>query len=71
MVRSSSSSRPTSGSKLPKAASWVRFFVNFSKNVTDVCFASGYQNISHFIRSFKKRYGISPSEYRIKGKSSF
>ncbi len=29
-------------------------------NITEVCYASGYRNLSHFIRSFKGKYGVSP-----------
>ncbi|MFP4095199.1 MAG: helix-turn-helix domain-containing protein [Cyclobacteriaceae bacterium] len=32
--------------------------------VTDVCFAVGYNNTSHFIRSFKKFYGCTPKQYQ-------
>ena len=32
-------------------------------NITEICEACGYKNISHFIRSFKKKYGTSPSRY--------
>ena len=31
--------------------------------VTDTCFASGFGNLSHFIRSFRRAYGVSPSHY--------
>ena len=33
-------------------------------SVTEVAMQSGYQNISYFIRSFKKTYGVSPLKYR-------
>lgn len=33
-------------------------------SVTEVCFACGYKNLSHFLRSFKKSYGMTPAEYR-------
>lgn len=32
-------------------------------NVTEACFRSGYRNLSHFIRSFQKKYGVNPSKY--------
>jgi AraC family transcriptional regulator, exoenzyme S synthesis regulatory protein ExsA len=30
-------------------------------SVTDVCFATGFENIAHFSKVFKKKYGIPPS----------
>lgn len=32
-------------------------------NITQISEICGYKNISHFIRSFKKKYGVSPSLY--------
>ena len=32
--------------------------------VTEVALRSGYPNVSYFIRSFKKMYGVSPLRYR-------
>ncbi len=32
--------------------------------VTEVALQSGYANVSYFIRSFKKMYGVSPLKYR-------
>lgn len=34
--------------------------------VTEVAMQSGYQNVSYFIRSFKKAYGVSPLKYKKK-----
>jgi AraC-like DNA-binding protein len=31
-------------------------------NVTEVCFESGHRNLSHFIQSFKKEFGITPKQ---------
>ena len=31
--------------------------------VTEICYACGYRNLSHFLRSFKRRYGVTPKEY--------
>ncbi len=36
------------------------------KNVTEVCFESGFRDCSRFIDSFKKYYGETPLQYRTK-----
>ncbi|MNO41874.1 Exoenzyme S synthesis regulatory protein ExsA [compost metagenome] len=33
-------------------------------SVTDVCFSSGFENIAHFSKVFKERFGLPPSEFR-------
>ena len=32
-------------------------------SVTESCFASGFENLSHFIRLFKRKFGVSPSRF--------
>ena len=32
--------------------------------VTEACYAVGFGNLSHFIRSFRRAYGVRPSRYR-------
>ena len=32
--------------------------------VTDACFKAGFENTSYFSREFKKRFGLSPMEYK-------
>ena len=32
--------------------------------VTDVCYASGFNNLSHFINSFRAHFGVSPSKLK-------
>lgn len=39
---------------------------NTHETITNICFESGFGNFSHFSRSFRKLYGISPREYRNK-----
>ncbi len=34
-----------------------------NRSVTKACYECGYTNLSHFIRSFEKQYGVSPGEY--------
>ena len=33
-------------------------------SVTEACFNSGFRNLSHFIRTFQRRFGTSPGKYR-------
>ncbi|NIK68403.1 MULTISPECIES: AraC family transcriptional regulator [unclassified Paenibacillus] len=32
--------------------------------VTDVCFSTGFENVAHFSKVFKERFGVAPSSYR-------
>ena len=32
--------------------------------VTDVCYAAGFNNLSHFIRTFRAYFGMSPSKFK-------
>ncbi|WP_315068768.1 AraC family transcriptional regulator [uncultured Clostridium sp.] len=38
--------------------------MNSGLSVTDVCFATGFENAAHFSKSFKKKYGVPPSEVK-------
>lgn len=43
-----------------------RFLVNENHSVADICFNCGFNNISYFIRQFKKITGYTPLDYRKK-----
>lgn len=47
--------------RLRRAAELVR---ETSMSVTQICFACGYRNLSHFLRSFRRKYGLSPLQMR-------
>lgn len=49
------------GIKLEKARELLRH-----ESVTDVSFDLGYNNISHFIRLFKEKFGLTPKKYQLK-----
>jgi AraC family transcriptional regulator len=34
-------------------------------SVTEACFATGFNNLSYFIRAFRSRFGIPPSKYQF------
>lgn len=48
----------------------AELLINTSLSVTEVCFACGYQNLSNFLRSFKKAYNVTPGMYRIQNTST-
>ena len=37
-------------------------------NISEVAYALGYSNLSHFSNSFKDYYGLSPKEYSEKNR---
>lgn len=37
-------------------------------SITDICYEVGFENITHFSKVFKLRFGISPSEFRQKAR---
>lgn len=41
-----------------------RFLETSQKNISDIAFESGFRNVSHFSRIFKKQFGKSPVTYR-------
>ncbi|MDR1020316.1 MAG: AraC family transcriptional regulator [Synergistaceae bacterium] len=44
--------------------------LNANKSILQIAIDAGYANGENFCNAFKKRYGLSPSQYRRKGKPS-
>lgn len=42
----------------------IRLLVDSNRSVLEICYASGFQNVSNFNRQFQKRRGCTPSQYR-------
>ena len=42
----------------------TRMLCETSENISEICFACGYNNLSNFMRVFRNKYGETPSEYR-------
>jgi AraC-like DNA-binding protein len=42
----------------------ARKLLLMNKNVTEACFETGFENLSHFNRTFRKFTGQNPSEFR-------
>lgn len=42
----------------------ARLLIESEKNISEICFESGFNNISNFNRSFKGQKGCTPSEFR-------
>jgi AraC-like DNA-binding protein len=38
---------------------------NTEMTVTDVCYETGFENISHFIKLFSERYGVTPKKLQM------
>jgi AraC-like DNA-binding protein len=43
-----------------------RLLVNENNSISEICYASGYNNISYFIRQFRAITGFTPLAYRKK-----
>jgi AraC-like DNA-binding protein len=37
------------------------------ESVSRTCYASGFDNLSHFVRSFRREFGLTPSQWRTNG----
>jgi AraC-like DNA-binding protein len=49
------------GIRLDRAAQLLR---SRAGNVSEVAYATGFQSVSHFCRSFRERFGCTPATYR-------
>lgn len=52
-----------SGIRLRRAS---KFLIETKESITHICELCGYRNFSHFLRCFKRTFGISPSVYRAR-----
>jgi len=43
-----------------------RLLIHTYKNISEISFELGFENVSYFITFFKKKYGVSPEEFRKK-----
>lgn len=46
----------------------ARMLIETEKNISEICFESGFNNISNFNRSFRAKKGCTPSEFRSQQK---
>ncbi|MGQ1911112.1 AraC family transcriptional regulator [Marinifilum sp. RC60d5] len=46
----------------------AKLLIDTEKNISEICFESGFNNISNFNRSFKKLKGCTPREFRSQQK---
>ena len=43
-----------------------KLLLDSDMDISEICYLSGYQQITHFNRQFKKQMGVTPSVYRKK-----
>ncbi len=54
-----------------KRLEYAKFLLDTSKkNVSEITYVSGFENLTHFSRIFKEKYGLSPLQYRRKANDS-
>lgn len=53
--------------RLELAKNWL---TNTEKDVTDICFDLGFDSLGTFSRSFKTRFMVSPSQYRLNSRKT-
>ena len=41
-----------------------RELIDTNKTISEICFSTGFNNISNFNRQFREVYGTAPGEYR-------
>ena len=44
----------------------AKLLLETDMGITQICYACGYGSLSHFLRSFKAKYGVTPAQYRAK-----
>jgi AraC family cel operon transcriptional repressor len=49
--------------RMDYAASQLRIS---TKKILEICFDSGFENLGHFYKVFKARFGMTPRSYRLK-----
>ena len=54
-----------------KRLSHARILLKNGKSVLNACLESGFSDCSNFIRLFKKRFGITPSQYKTASPQKF
>lgn len=47
----------------------AKFLASTENSVVEICYLSGFNDYANFSRAFKKKYGMSPAQYRSQNKS--
>ncbi|MBI9071348.1 MAG: helix-turn-helix domain-containing protein [Melioribacteraceae bacterium] len=49
----------------------VNLLLNSDLSITDIMFDAGFNNVSHFMKLFKEKFGLSPANYRKRNRIQF
>lgn len=48
----------------------VKYLSHSDLLITEICYETGFGTMGNFIRRFKEKYGITPSDYRLQFKDN-
>jgi YesN/AraC family two-component response regulator len=70
-IKKSTGNTPVEFIRRVRLQSAFKMLSQGNNSVTEVCYNSGFNNVSYFIKCFKNRFGVTPAHFRHKARSEF